>query len=46
MGNITLDAAVKVKKEELKEAMVAASDPEVFDGAPNHPSKRRRKRLS
>ena len=34
MGNITLDAAVEVKEEELKEAMVAASDPEGFDGAP------------
>ena len=37
VGNITLDAAVNVKMEELKEAVVAASDPEVFDGAPKSP---------
>lgn len=37
MGNITLDAAVEVKKEELEDAVVAASDREVFDGAPKSP---------
>jgi hypothetical protein len=34
LQNITLDAAVEVKKEELKEAVVAA---EVFDGDPKSP---------
>ena len=37
VGNITLDAAIKVKKEELKEAVVVASDSEVFDSAPKSP---------
>ena len=36
-GDITLDAAVEVKKEELKEAVVAASDPETIDGTPKSP---------
>ena len=50
VGDITLDAAVNVKMEELKEAVVAASDPDVFDGAPKSPlgetTKRRRNRPS
>jgi len=37
LQNITLDTAVDVKKEELKEAVVAAGDPEVFDGDPKSP---------
>ena len=37
LENITLDAAVEVKKEELEEAVVVAGDPEGFDGAPKSP---------
>ena len=37
LQNITLDAAVEVKKEELEEAVVAAGDQEVFDGDPKSP---------
>ena len=37
LENITLDAAVEVKKEELEGAVVVAGDPEGFDGTPKSP---------
>ena len=37
LGNMALDAAVEVKKEELEEAVVVAGYPEGFDGAPKSP---------
>jgi hypothetical protein len=37
LEKITLNAAVEVRKEELKEAVVVAGDLEVFNGAPKSP---------
>ncbi|KIJ90780.1 hypothetical protein K443DRAFT_14955 [Laccaria amethystina LaAM-08-1] len=37
LKNIAPEAAVEVKKEGLREAVVVAGDPEVFDGGPKSP---------